>query len=221
MFGYQNRDMVWLLISRVLVIFLVLPIHEAAHAWMASRLGDPTAKRLGRITLNPLKHLDKIGFITMLLFGFGWEKPVPVDTRYFKNPQKDNALVALAGPVSNFLMAFVVLFIEGVLLKFVPLQSTIFYYLILILHFMAYTSIFLGVFNLLPVPPLDGFNVLGGILPKDLYYKIYGVLSKYGMLIVFALMWMEILSVPVNWITDLITWVFTAFLNLIGLPVIY
>lgn len=220
---FRNQD-IWVYVSRLLVVFLVLPIHEAAHAWAAYKLGDPTAKQLGRMTLNPIKHIDPTGLVTMLLFGFGWEKPVPVNSRYFKNPKRDNALVAVAGPLSNFLMAFVLFIIEGVLIRFSPnvllMNSRVFLYFLLIIDYMAYISIFLGVFNLIPVPPLDGFNVLGGFIPTDVYNRIYQY-ARYGMAIVFILMWVGILSVPVSFLTNGIEWIFQTFLQLLGLRFIF
>lgn len=198
MFQIEN---IWIYIARLLVFLFILPMHEAAHGWMAYRLGDPTAKRAGRVTLNPFKHVDPVGLIMMIALGFGWEKPVPVDPRYFKNPRRDNALVAAAGPVSNILMAFILMVVARLFL-FLPITSVV-YYIILILINMAFASIYLGIFNLIPLPPLDGFNVLGAFIPEKTYYKIYQY-GRYSMFIVFFLMWLGVLSVPVGFLSDAI-----------------
>ena len=149
------------------VILLALSVHEAAHGFAAWRLGDPTARNFGRLTLNPLKHLDPYGFICMLLVGFGWANPVPVNSRYFKKPRRDIALVGLAGPLSNLLLAVVFL----LLLRFVgfgwlaqlpianQLQFNLVYFTCVLLYYGVYMNVTLAIFNLLPVPPLDGSRI--------------------------------------------------------------
>lgn len=185
MFRYMlgGGDMQSYLIGMLLslpIIFLSLSLHETAHGYIAWRLGDPTAKNLGRLTLNPVKHLDPIGFFCMLLAGFGWANPVPVNSRYFKKPRRDIALVGLSGPLSNLLLSFVFL----LLLRFVgfgwlatlpvktELQFNLVYFAILFLYYGVYMNITLAIFNLLPVPPLDGSRIFYVFLPPRLYYKV-------------------------------------------------
>ncbi len=148
-------------------LIVSLTVHEAAHAVVAYYLGDPTAKMQGRVTLNPLKHLDPVGSIVFLITQqIGWGRPVPVDPRYFQHPVRDNALVALAGPVSNFLLAFAVA---------VPLKYLGGYmpgFLLMVLWMMFNVNVSLGLFNLFPFPPLDGSKVIGVFVPKK-YHGLY------------------------------------------------
>ncbi len=164
-------------------ILLAVSLHEAAHGWIAHLLGDPTAKQLGRLTANPIKHIDPIGTIAVPLvmvlilgFPFGWAKPVPVDVRNFQHPQKDMALVALAGPVSNLLMAVVwvlVLVVSQKLLNAGGLAMS----LKLMAEVGVVINIVLMVLNLLPVPPLDGGRVLAGVVP----FKVAVLLARFEM----------------------------------------
>ncbi len=183
-----DLDLKFLLIF-VPVILFSLTIHEYAHAYIANKLGDDTAKRLGRLTLNPLKHLDPIGTILLLLVHFGWAKPVPVDPRNFKDPKKDMLYVAIAGPISNIITAI----ISGILLKFIifNLASTGAFGaytlpLIQFLVWMIFIGVVLAVFNMLPIPPLDGSRVLYGLLPDHLANSIKKI-ETYGILIVFGI----------------------------------
>jgi len=183
-----DLDLKFLLIF-VPVILFSLTIHEYAHAYIANKLGDDTAKRLGRLTLNPLKHLDPIGTILLLLVHFGWAKPVPVDPRNFKDPKKDMLYVAIAGPISNIITAI----ISGILLKFIifNLASTGAFgaYTVPLIQFlvwMIFIGVVLAVFNMLPIPPLDGSRVLYGLLPDHLANSIKKI-ETYGILIVFGI----------------------------------
>jgi len=173
----------WLLVSFLLslpVILFSLSFHEFAHAFASHKLGDNTARNFGRLTLNPAKHLHPMGTLCMLLFGFGWAKPVPVNARNFDNPRKGMALTSLAGPVSNLLLAFVALFAEMLWTAFVlPLTfngSEIVYYLAfffgVLLDTMHWMNLYLALFNLLPIPPLDGSRLLLVILPDKVYFGI-------------------------------------------------
>jgi len=170
----------------LVVLLLSLAAHEMAHAWAAYRLGDPTAKGRGRLRLNPLKHLDLYGtaliVVTYLLWGwlFGWAKPVPVSPYYFKNRQRGMAIVGAAGPITNFILA--VIFVE--LLNVIhPSNEWVFQ--ILWLGFML--NVVLGLFNLIPIPPLDGSRVVGAFLPRGAYEKWVAV-DQYGMVLVVAVM---------------------------------
>ncbi|NLV76608.1 MAG: site-2 protease family protein [Tissierellia bacterium] len=147
-------------------LLIAIIIHEYSHGLMAYLLGDNTAKESGRLTLNPLKHLDPIGFIFLLLFRFGWAKPVPINPNNFKKRKRDTLLVSLAGPFSNFLLAVIVGFIisTGIITNNIVLN---------ILVIMLWYNIMLGIFNLLPFPPLDGSKILASLLPNKYEYKFY------------------------------------------------
>lgn len=163
-----------LFIGFILAILIAISIHETAHAWMANRLGDSTAKLAGRISLNPLVHLDPMGTIFLFLAGFGWGKPVPVNQGNFKNPKLDELKVALAGPLSNLLAA--ILF--SLILRFLPLSTAAGQIIFIIIQI----NVALMIFNLLPIPPLDGSSILQIILPEDAYRTI----QQFGIFLLFA-----------------------------------
>lgn len=158
-----------------IILLTSLTIHEFAHAWMADRLGDPTARSQGRLSLNPLVHLDWLGTAMLLLIGFGWGKPVPVDAYNFRSPRRDMVLVAAAGPLSNLLLALLLAFVAGHLLHGGWLAAA--------LALAVQTNILLAIFNLLPIGPLDGSRVLGGLLPKHLAWEYEEIMAHYGLLI--------------------------------------
>lgn len=164
----------------IFVIVCILPLHELAHGWVAYKLGDPTAKLERRLTLNPLASVDPVGIVWMFLFGFGWAKPVPVDTRYFKKPKRDMAIVALAGPVSNMLAALAGALIMNVLAvigNFVGMNAAmVFIYRVFSCYITV--NVTLAAFNLLPIPPLDGSRILGAFLSDRAlatYYRYQNV----------------------------------------------
>lgn len=178
----------------LLVAMPCITLHELAHGWAAYKLGDYTAKSRGRLTLNPIKHIDPLGLILMVTLGFGWAKPVPVDMRNFKNPKRGMALTALAGPVANFLLCIVVMVAGGIIFRTGwPLNSDVGYYIFIILVFIAVRSAMLGIFNLIPIPPLDGSKAVGALLPDRTYYNVLRY-ERYCMLIVFALCYIGIIS---------------------------
>lgn len=188
------------------IILLALSVHETAHGYVAYKLGDPTAHSLGRLTLNPLKHLDPIGFLCMLLFGFGWAKPVPINTRYFKNPRTGMALTGIAGPISNVLLALlftVALRIYDPLFARMP-QSTGRFWLLLAGLFYIFLqlgirlNLSLAVFNMIPVPPLDGSRFCYVLLPEKWYFGIMKYERVISLVIMLALFF-GLLDGPLSW----------------------
>ncbi len=168
-----------LLIS-VPVILIALTFHECAHGFMAHKLGDETARNLGRLSLNPLRHIDIVGAICMLFFRFGWAKPVPINSRFFKKPRRDIALTALAGPLTNLLLGFIGCLLYSISLKiFSSIGFTetnfafwLYYAWNLFIFNFAWLNIALAVFNLIPLPPLDGSRIFYSFLPARVYFKI-------------------------------------------------
>jgi Zn-dependent protease len=201
------------------VLLFSLCFHEAAHAWAAWRLGDPTARSMGRLTLNPVKHLHPLGTIALLLLGFGWARPVPINARYFKKPRWGMALSAGAGPLSNLALSFVATLIAK-LIKIIPVHSESAAITVSVIYFvffyLAVINALLAVFNLLPIPPLDGSRLLFVFLPDRAYFG----LMRYEFiftLIILALVWTGIL--PLSWLAEHVVWVFDKFWGLIpGLP---
>ncbi len=188
----RSIDWNWLetTLARVLAVLLCLTVHEACHGLAAYALGDPTARDRHRLSLNPLRHIDWLGRAMMLAVGFGWAKPVPVDPRYFKRPKQGMALTALAGPVSNLLLALLAVFLSRELYArgaWMPMgiRVSLFQFL---LYTLAPLSIGLGLFNLLPIPPLDGSKVLGAFLPDRAFFGLMRY-ERYGMFLLLALSW--------------------------------
>lgn len=197
-------------------VLIALTFHEFAHGYMAYKLGDPTAKNFGRLTLNPLKHLDPIGTICMIFFHFGWAKPVPINSRYFKKPRRDMALTAAAGPIMNFILAFFGVLVCRILTKiFVafPAQSDFVYYIqyaaLTLFSYFHMLNLSLGVFNLIPIPPLDGSRIFYIFLPPKWYFGVMKY-EKYIQLALLVLLWTGLLSRPlsaaVSWISGGMQW---------------
>lgn len=183
MFSGNVTIVIMLVIARAIVVFLCLPVHELSHGLMAYKLGDNTAKNLGRLSFSPFAHLDPIGTIMIFLFGIGYAKPVPINPLNFKNYRKGVALTAFAGPLSNLVMAFVGAFASSMISYFFG-NSSVANIIVLLLTLTADINISLAVFNLLPIPPLDGSRVLGMILPDRLYEKYF----RYERVIMIVLM---------------------------------
>lgn len=172
-------------LSRVLSLFVALPVHEASHGLAALALGDPTAKYKGRLTLNPLKHLDPLGCIALLFFGVGWAKPVPVDTRRFKNPKLGMALVAAAGPLSNFVLAFIfMIFFKVAFYSIGRIAYQTALGIAMVLQYIIIINISIGLFNLIPCPPFDGGRIITFFLPERIYFGF----MKYERYIYFAVL---------------------------------
>ncbi len=172
------QELVSMVLAALIVIFLAMPIHEYAHAFTANKLGDNTASYNGRLKFNPIAHIDPIGAICIILFGFGWAKPVPINPRNFKNPKKGMAISAFAGPLSNIIMALIGAFLLNlvyfILFKTGSLYSNIeiFGYINLFFSYFIQINVFLAVFNLLPIPPLDGSKILYAFIPDKYVYQI-------------------------------------------------
>lgn len=202
-------------LMRLIAVFLCLTVHETCHGLAAYALGDPTAKQEHRLSLNPLHHIDWVGLACMLVLGFGWAKPVPVDPRYFKKPKQGMAITALAGPVSNFLLALVLLLIaRGVYLRALvtgQLSETWFSFLLN----TASLSVGLGLFNLVPIPPLDGSKVLAVLLPDRAYSWLMRY-ERFGMLLLLVVISVGIGS---NALDSAIRWTFTLLCRLVGFEV--
>ena len=169
------------LLLLVPVLIFALCFHEFAHAWVAYKLGDPTAKQSGRLTLNPLAHLDPMGSLMILIIGFGYAKPVPVDARYLKNPRTDMMKVAFAGPAANLLLAFV----GGTIIRAHIVGGS----LILMLYLFTQINIMLAVFNMIPIPPLDGSQIFSGLMVRKnpnlvMKLQMYGPQILFGLILI-------------------------------------
>lgn len=199
----------WMIIPAA---FLTIVLHEIAHGFVAYLLGDRTAKNAGRLTLNPIKHVDILGLISMVIFGFGWAKPVPVNPYFFKNRKGGMALCAFAGPASNILLALVALFITTVIVT-----SELAYEILLgiatFLQIFAILNVGLAIFNLIPIPPLDGSKILNVLLPQRVYFKIMQF-ERYGFIVLILL-----LNIPLfdNLITYIRNFVYDILCLIVGL----
>lgn len=211
------------------IALISLVVHELSHGLMAKKLGDPTAKYMGRLTLNPLAHLDPIGTVSMLLFGIGWAKPVPVDPRYFKKPKKGMALVGLAGPVSNLILAFIgvllfeilgafanmnILLEDGILKQYYGTTIGGWDYLGLFFFMFAVRNVYLALFNLIPVPPFDGSRIFYAFLPDKYYFGVMRY-ERQIMIITMILLATGIVSLPLGFLTDGIMWLFNSIIGLV------
>ncbi len=226
-----NTDYLISLLLSIPGVLLALSVHECAHGWVSYKLGDPTAKNLGRLTLNPVKHINPLGLVCMILFRFGWANPVPVNARYYKKPRRDMALVAAAGPVSNLIMGFLGMFSvflsyfiysavasdpiafyklwNGALSSTPPVMEVfsakLMYLLFVLFIQFAVLNVSLAVFNLLPIPPLDGSRIAYIFLPPKFYFGIMRY-ERIIMIVMFVLLWAGafsgVLSAASSWLLN-------------------
>lgn len=176
------------LIYTVPAVLIAICFHEFAHGFVSYKLGDPNPRRSGRLSLNPLNHLDPVGTLALIFFGFGWAKPVMVDPSYYENKKSGMVKVALAGPLMNFFIALICLLVFGIQIKYEVYFGS---YITTLLIVTAQINIGLGVFNLIPFPPLDGSKVLGAVLPEKMYFG-YMRYEIYGQFIIILLLYLGI-----------------------------
>ena len=219
--GDNFLQSLYLIFIYAIALFTALPFHEFAHAWMANKLGDPTATYQGRNTLNPFRHFDLLGSICILLTGFGWAKPVPVNARNFRKvtPRTGFALTSLAGPVANVILSIIMLIFAKIVnysmyLVESEIVFTVLYNAYFIFSTLVSVNIGLAIFNLLPIPPLDGSRILLVILPERTYFKIMQY-EQYIFIGLLILMVTGVLSVPLGFLRGLVY----SFENLITMPI--
>jgi len=191
-------------------LLIALSFHEFAHAWMANKMGDPTAKNLGRLTLDPIKHLDLVGTICLILFRFGWAKPVPINPRNFRKPVRDEILVSLAGIAMNFLVSFVaaafLYFIYGSVFTVSDIPSIIMFYIMIL-------NIYFGIFNLIPIPPLDGFHIISALFIRKAG-QVVNTLYRFGFLILLILLFTNVIPLLLGTVSSGVTSGYQAFFGL-------
>ncbi len=193
-----NLGVVWDYVIIVAASLLCIMFHEVSHGVVALKLGDTTARDAGRLTFNPIKHIDIWGLLMMAIFRFGWAKPVPINMRNFKHPVRDMAITAAAGPISNVILAFFALCIRaGAVYVSQKTGGAISDFIITFMEYTAILSVGLAVFNVIPIPPLDGSKVLNALLPQEVYYKILRY-ERYGFLVMMVVLYTGILDVPLD-----------------------
>ena len=208
------------IIVRAIALLTAIPIHEAAHAYVADKMGDPTGKYQGRLTLNPAAHFDLMGSLAMIMVGIGWARPVPINPRNFREPKKGMAIAAAAGPISNLLVAAVCLAASKVLLyaSYAFGVNTVLNTLYIIFYRMCSINISLAIFNLIPIPPFDGSRIFNYFLPDKYYFKIMQY-ERYIFLGLLGVLFTGVLDVPLNLFANVIVAILdklTAFVDIIG-----
>lgn len=199
--GLDFTNAIIYILSTVLVVFLTLPVHEFAHGFVAVKLGDNTPKWQNRLTLNPFAHIDYLGSLCILLFGFGWAKPVSVNARNFDNPKIGMAIVAFAGPLSNIVISILALMLGKVFSLLSVTVAEAFGYIYFILFYLAQINVSLAVFNLLPIPPLDGSRLLFAFLPDKYYFKVMQY-ERFIFLGLMVLLYVGVLDGPISLLSN-------------------
>ncbi len=205
-FSSGLQTTLYLLVIRMIVALIALPIHECAHGYAALRMGDYTAQRQGRLTINPLAHFDPIGTLAIILFGFGWAKPVPINPLNFENPKKGMMISSLAGPLSNIGLALIsmVLYKLSYIPTYMGITGAFLSTVQMFLMYMVSINITLGVFNLIPIPPLDGSRIATYFLPQRIYFKIMQY-ENYIFIGLMIALWFGILDGPITFVSGAVT----------------
>lgn len=207
------------IVIMVIAVILSMSVHEVAHGLVSYWLGDPSAKYAGRLSLNPFRHIDWLGLFCLLMFGFGWAKPVPIDSRYYKDPKSGVIWTSFAGPLANFILSFVCVLLYYFMIKAAPafFIGTVGQWIAQTLAVTASMSIGFGIFNLIPIPPLDGAKILWIFLPDELYYKINNG-AWWVNILFFALLFSGLISGPIGMLrSTIIEWFSTVAIHLFGL----
>ena len=199
--GLMSRGVLVIWLMRGIGMLLAIPLHESAHAWASAKLGDPTAKNMGRLTLNPLAHFDLMGALCMMVAGVGWAKPVPVYPTRYKNPKVGMALSAAAGPLSNFLAAYLFVVLDKLVYYFAP-QTMLWGVVELFLQVLVSLNLSLAIFNLLPVPPFDGSRIATLFLPSKWYFRVMQY-ERYLFIAMFVLLVMGVFDAPLAWMNQM------------------
>lgn len=209
------------LVVRTIVLLTTIPVHEAAHAYVAYKLGDPTAKYSGRLTLNPMAHFDPVGTLRLLFTGIGWAKPVPINPLNFRESKKGMAISAAAGPISNLILATISLAAYKILFGFYVATGAYDSYILTtfmtIFSSMCYINVSLAIFNLMPFPPFDGSRIFNYFLSDKYYFKIMEY-EQYIFYIVFALLIIGAFDMPLNFLSGIVMWVLDKITFIFGAP---